>query len=151
MKEDETKLLKSLRVALLRLERLGYKWGFRFLDELYEIKAFYKDSNPTLTDAFGGLYNMGNIDTNIMKEVLKRDYNLDFSTFTRQEGGGGYYGSRPHIYLYFARNSNITQDCQLIKDIRELKKKNRGRDDEHRAFTGSISVSNNLDSISIQY
>jgi hypothetical protein len=127
-REVSNRFLKELRIALLRLDALEYKWGFSIDENGVYIKVFYKDTKLTLSDAFGGGADhsypdrMNSIDENIMKEVFKRDYNIIYGSSSYTPSTSGRYGSRARINI--GLRTVINEDSQIIKDIKALTKIN---------------------------
>jgi len=70
---------------------------------------------------------MRQVDNNIMKEVLKNDYDVSYSSYNYTPHTTGYYGSRARILLYLVYP--ISADNKLIKDIKELKRVIPGHED----------------------
>ena len=133
-REESLKLIKSIRVALIRLDYLEFKDV-----DTWHIKVYYKDSNLSLQDAFGGIYRMDHVDENIMKTILKRDYDIDYSSSSYTPSSSGYYGKRAVIRIWFKSPIKIKErndDNKLIKDLKSLRRKNRRweADKSYQAF-----------------
>ncbi len=118
-KESSLQLLKNIKTTLLRLDYLGYKWGMSLNDDTYDIKVFYKDTKLVLLDAFSGESSFRKFDDNIIKIVLKRDYNINFHSCRYIPSTQGYYGSRAHLILSI--DGNNSDKVRLIDDLTNLK------------------------------
>jgi hypothetical protein len=148
-KEQTLSLMKSIRVALTRLDYYEFKWGINIDEEQnFHIKVFFKETKLTLQDCFGGIYHMRRIDENIMKEVLKKDYNINYLSCDFSPSTQGYYGKRAYFLIYL--KDPITQDNKIFDDLKNLKRKNRSSEDEYRAFyTYDIKLSDNGKTITL--
>lgn len=111
-------LLKRIRVTLLRLEKMGYDWAMDFDNEGFHIKVFYKDTQLTLADCFGGEKRMRHVDEPIIKKYMNQHYNLEFSSYVSRQETKGYYGKRAELIIYF--RSPVPD--QLIDDLKKLEK-----------------------------
>lgn len=109
-------LLKKIRVSLLRLEKIGYDWGMDFDNDGFHIKVFYKETQLTLADCFGGEKRMRSVDEPIIKKYMKQHYNLEYSSSFYREATQGYYGKRAEIVIYF--KSQVPQ--KLVEDLKKL-------------------------------
>lgn len=122
LKNQENNLLfiKKIRPSLLRLDYLKYEWTLAIYDEEITIRILKTNNKLTLQDAFGGESRMNHVDEGIMKKVLKRDYDIDYSNSIFKPSTSGFYGKRAEISIYLSEN--IYEDNKLIKDLKEAKR-----------------------------
>ena len=137
IKEEEENiiLLKKIKTCLSRVEYDGYTWAFEQDDDSFHIKVFYKNTKLTLEDAFGGKGSMNRVDINMMKTVLKRDYNIEFDSYRDSPSTSGFYGKRAEVYLYIKKP--INNDNKFIVDLKNIIKEIRytsGKMDLRKAF-----------------
>lgn len=123
-KEESLNLMRSLRVCLVRLTHMGYKWEYSSSDDGYHIKVFYKEVDITLNKCFPSK----SVENSMFKDLVKDKYDLDYLRYTTHKTHPNSYG-RTYTYniLYFS--NVITEDSQLIKDLKDLKSES-----DHRIF-----------------
>jgi len=141
--------INKLKIPLSRIEYLGYDWTLEILEGAIIIKILREPRGLSLYDAFGGIFNMRTVEPGIIKRVMKEKYNLKYSSFDKREGTSGYYGKRSEINIYFMEKIPtkthdltpnhplyIAEDHQILKDLKELERRNERYPDERpqRAF-----------------
>jgi hypothetical protein len=118
-KTEVVEFYQSFLSSLKRFTEYGYEWAFETDDDVFYLTVFYKDNIQNLIDAF----NYSNINAPILKNVLKRDYNLNLLSHNYIAATSGYYGK--NAYFIISVNGNIDDYTwnRLSHDLISLKKK----------------------------
>ena len=99
--KDCISLFERLKVALSRVDHFDYQWTLELNDDIIRIKILRESRDINLYDAFGGIRNMRRVEEGIMKRLMKKVYNLDYSSSSYRPSTSGYYGKRAELLLYF--------------------------------------------------
>lgn len=134
-KKELYSFYEELSVCIKRLNQYGYEWAIETEEDTTYLTTFYKDSNPTLRDAFGRLDHVF-INAPLLKQVLKRDYKLDYLSHYYVEKD---YRRNAYFNISVSGELNDTLWEKLSNDISSLTRNTY--DNKQEKFVRNMSKS----------